>query len=231
MISTKTRVSALSSLDLLRHRSRVFDSIKAGEGLAETTRHSFLAALLGSALFGLALGSFSQSPPQILSSMLKVPLLLLGTAVLCFPTFHILQSWRSARALSLAEAAALQSTSLAAVALVWGSLAPPLIFLVGSTLHYHLSQFLSLLVGALGGVVGLSVLLSGYRELSEAEGRRQGGFLLIYFLIFAAVGGQLAWMLRPFLGSPLLPFQLFRPADPGEGNMFLLVLRLLWGGQ
>ncbi len=230
MLSTKTRHSALSSLDLLRHRSKVFDSIKAGEGLSETTRGSLLAALLGSALFGLALGSFSQSPPQILSSMLKVPLLLLGTAALCFPTFHILQSWRSSRALSLSEAAALQSTSLAAVALVWGSLAPPLIFLVGSTVHYHLSQFLSLLVGALGGVVGLSVLLGGYRELSDGEGPRQGGFLVIYFVIFAAVGGQLAWMLRPFLGSPLLPFQLFRPADPAEGNMFLLVLRLLGVG-
>lgn len=227
MSPIETDVSALSTFDLLRQRSKVFDQIEAGQGLLATTRRSLFVVFLGSASFGFALGTFSQSVPQILSSLLKVPLLLLTTAALCFPVFHILQSWRAPRPLSLSEGMALQSTSLAAVALVWGSLAPPLIFLVGSTLHYHLSQFLSLVVGTLGGVVGLNVLLSGYRKLSGVEGRGGGGVLLVYFAIFATVGGQLAWMLRPFLGSPLLPFQLFRPADPAEGNIFFLILRLL----
>ena len=219
-----------STFDLLRDRTQIFDRLRDGEDVAATLKRSALAIVLGCALFGFALGSFAQHPQQILASMLKVPLLLLGTATLCFPTFYMLQSWRAPRPLPLSQAAALQATSLAAVALVWGSLAPPLVFLVGSTMHYHLSQTMALLVGALGGLVGLSVLLTGYRHLcQDEEDKRSGVFLLLYFAVFAMVGGQLAWMIRPFVGSPSLPFQLFRPVDPHEGNIFLFVLRLFFG--
>ena len=230
MSSLETVLPPPSTFDLLRNRDQFFESIREGKSTVQNLRRAALAALLGSALFGLALGSFAWDGWQILASTLKVPLLLLGTAILCFPTFYILQSWRAPRPLALGEAASLQAMSLAAVALVWGSLAPPLVFLVGSATHYHLSQMLALVVGALGGMVGLSVLRAGYRTLCLEEGKgRSGIFLVLYFLVFAAVGGQLAWMLRPFVGSPNLPFQLFRPMDPQDGNIFLFILRLLFG--
>ena len=226
-----------STLEVLREHSPLLEQIREGRDLRSAILRSLATALLGSAFFGLALGSYAQSLPQLMASMLKVPLLLVGTAVLCFPTFHIFQTWRAPRPLAWQEALALQSTVLATVALIWASLAPPIIFLIASTHHYKLAQTLTLLAGATGGFVGLGRLRSGYHALcrqhedsavdDSGNAPNSRAFLLTYFVVFGAVGGQLAWMLRPFLGSPTLPFQIFRPIDPADGNLFLLILDLL----
>ncbi|RJP30858.1 MAG: hypothetical protein C4547_16200 [Phycisphaerales bacterium] len=54
----------------------------------------------------------------------------------------------------------------------------------------------------------------------------------IWMIIYGLVGAQTGWLLRPFIGTPDLPFQWFRPR--GEGNFFLAVARqlrnLLGGG-
>lgn len=44
----------------------------------------------------------------------------------------------------------------------------------------------------------------------------------IWVLVFALVGAQMSWVLRPFIGSPDLPFSWFRERD---SNFFLDVIR------
>ncbi|MCG8454654.1 MAG: hypothetical protein MI919_00125 [Holophagales bacterium] len=222
-----------SSVHLLRDRRELFSLLARGEDSAPIIRRALVAATAGSAVFGLALGSYAQSFSQLLASGLKLPILLLGAAALSFPCFHVLQSWRAPRPLGLGPSLALQSLALAAVGLVWGSLAPPIFFLVGSTQHYRLCQFLAVGVGVLGGIAGLATLWGGYRALClEPDApllRAPKAFLGVHFLLFGAVGGQLAWILRPFIGSPSLPFQIFREADPEIGNFFVMLLHMSGG--
>jgi len=47
---------------------------------------------------------------------------------------------------------------------------------------------------------------------------------LVWVVIYALVGAQMGWILRPFIGRPDLPFQLFRGR---EANFFVDVLRTL----
>jgi hypothetical protein len=47
---------------------------------------------------------------------------------------------------------------------------------------------------------------------------------LVWVVIYALVGAQMGWILRPFIGSPNLAFQLFRDR---EANFFIDVLRTL----
>jgi hypothetical protein len=47
---------------------------------------------------------------------------------------------------------------------------------------------------------------------------------LVWVVIYALVGAQMGWILRPFIGSPNLSFQLFRGR---EANFFIDVLRTL----
>lgn len=229
MTSTAAVRHARSALDLLRDRGDFLDGVEDTGQVRAVIGRSLLTAVLGAGFFGLALGGYAQSLPQMLASAIKVPLLLLGTAVLCFPTFHAFQVWRGPRPLSLMESVALQTTALASVALIWASMSAPIIFLVSSTRHYQLAQILALVVGAIGGVVGLARLLSSYRARCGLEPEEKPRFLIVYFVVFAAVGGQLAWSLRPFVGSPTLPFQLFRPYNPAEGNFFAFLVGLLGG--
>lgn len=52
------------------------------------------------------------------------------------------------------------------------------------------------------------------------------GLLRVWGLVFAFVGTQLAWTLRPFVGSPDQPFQLFRAIN---GNFYVDVVRTILG--
>jgi hypothetical protein len=46
----------------------------------------------------------------------------------------------------------------------------------------------------------------------------------IWLVIYSLVGAQMAWILRPFIGNPRIPFAWFRPR---EGNFFSSVLEAL----
>lgn len=46
----------------------------------------------------------------------------------------------------------------------------------------------------------------------------------IWMVVFALVGAQMSWVLRPLIGSPNLPFELFRRR---ESNFFLAVVQAL----
>lgn len=54
--------------------------------------------------------------------------------------------------------------------------------------------------------------------------RRAKGIFLTWAVIYGVVGAQMGWILRPFIGSPHLPFQLFRER---ESHFFEAVLRTL----
>lgn len=215
---------------LRNHPASGDDPAGSNADVRATISRSLLVAVLGASFFGLTLGTYGGSLAQILSAMIKLPILLLGTAVFCFPTFHIFQSWKAPKPLTLIESISLQSGVLASISLIWASLAPPLLFLINSTHSYKLTLFLALLVGTIGGLVGFSRLTAGCRALGATESEKWPRFtLLAYFAAFGSVGAQLAWMLRPFIGSPSLPFQLLRPFDPSAGNIFSFILGGLGG--
>ena len=46
-----------------------------------------------------------------------------------------------------------------------------------------------------------------------------------WVIVFGLVGAQMGWVLRPFIGSPKLPFQFFRPR---ESNFFEAVVNAFW---
>ena len=202
-----------------------FDRIGEGLDVGRSARRSLVWALAASAVFGATLGAYGHSAAQVLSSTIKVPLLLLGTTALCFPTFHVLQGLRATKVLSLGQSLALHAHALCMSAVVWAGLSIPLFFLVATTQHYALAQALALSVGASGGIVGALRLEYGYRRLCQEKTVARRAIVLVpYVAIYGLVGAQLAWVLRPFIGSPSLPFQLFRSLD---GSFFGHLARML----
>jgi hypothetical protein len=192
--------------------------------LWRTLGHALMVSCAGCVLFGAALGSYALTVHQVLASAIKVPLLLIGTSILCFPAFFVLHAVLSSSPLSLMRAATMQALALAVTGTSWGAFAPPLLFLVTSTAQYKLAQVLAVLIGVTGGALGLGRFLSIFATNQQDGVKRQRLVLVAYLVLFAAVGGQLAWVLRPFIGDPALPFELFR--NPG-GNMFTHLLSLL----
>jgi hypothetical protein len=60
--------------------------------------------------------------------------------------------------------------------------------------------------------------------LADDASRSAGPIFRVWVVIYALVGAQMGWILRPFIGSPNMPFNLFRHR---EGNFFLSVLHHL----
>lgn len=211
------RPTLFALFDGLRERHRIQELLDALEFRRALTQCLWLA-LGGAALFGLWTGLYALTLPQLLASAIKAPLLLIGTTAICFPSFFVVQYVMSPRALSLREAALLQASTLAIIAVSWVVVALPCSLFLANASNYQGAKVLVTLVAGFGGLIGMGWFARGYRSASSS-GEQAGSirFLIPYMVLFGTVGAQLAWCLRPFLGSPSEGFSLFRPLG---GNLF-----------
>jgi hypothetical protein len=86
---------------------------------------------------------------------------------------------------------------------------------------------LNVAIFAITGFIGIKFLYQGMQLLSkeDEEGLTTRMSILRFWLIlYAFVGTQLAWTLRPFFGTPDSPFVLFREL---EGNFYLSLVQAL----
>ena len=66
---------------------------------------------------------------------------------------------------------------------------------------------------AICAVVGVVFLSQGMKIVSAAgkEGTTARRWVMwLWVFVYAFVGSQMAWTLRPFIGAPSMPFELFR---------------------
>jgi hypothetical protein len=181
-------------------------------GFRRALLESLVIALSGSMLFGAWTGLYAMTFVQFLASAIKAPLLLLGTTVVCFPTFFMVQYVLAPRALSLRAATLLQASTVAVIGGTWAVVALPCSLFLANSENYSGAKWLVAMVAAFGGLLGMLWFARGFRNATSSA-TRSGGILLLlpYCLLYGMVGAQLAWSLRPFIGSPSLGFTLFRP--------------------
>lgn len=168
---------------------------------------------------------------QVVATALKVPALFLGSVLVTLPSFYVFNAllgpglgWR-----------VLARTSLRGVTVmlaVLASLAPIIVFFEVGTSSYAFIKVLVAAGGLVSGLLGVRWLRSSLDSSMPSVSRSvpspddldspawrpatapAGGRWLIWIWItlFAFVGSQMAWILRPFIGSPDTPFTWFRPA-------------------
>lgn len=185
---------------LLRDRRAVLARIDAGRALAALIRTCVATIVVGAALTGAALGSF-RGGVQIGYAAIKLPVALLGTAALCAPALTALGR-ALGRPAALARDLALVTTALAIGALVLVALVPVVLAARAVDLAYHGSILLAVGVGAAGGLAAIAVLAGGLRRAAVADAALTAG---LFAVLFAVVGAQAAWTLRPWLVRPRTP--------------------------
>ncbi|MHB1131503.1 MAG: hypothetical protein ACYC4L_03855 [Chloroflexota bacterium] len=85
-----------------------------------------------------------------------------------------------------------------------------LFFLLTSS-NYQFFKLLNVGVFAIAGVIGVMTLAQGMRAVSYSEvSRARSAALRLWILVYAFVGSQAAWTLRPFVGAPSMEFELMR---------------------
>lgn len=212
--------------DFLRGRRR-FET-----GAASAHRWRWLLAFIAifGPLYGFCMGSFSATEAErwwlAIFAAAKVPLLLGATTLLCLPAYFILNT-----ILGLRDdfAAGLQAilAGQAALSIALASIAPLTLVWYASDVTYRAALLFNAAAFAVSTLAGHVIMLRHYRPLIRRDARHRLG-LTSWLCLYAFVGIQMGWMLRPFIGSPGQPPQFFRP-EPFS-NAYVVVARLLIGG-
>jgi chromate transport protein ChrA len=170
--------------------------------------------------YGACMGMFGLGHDrelQILYSATKVPILLLATFVIALPSFFVMNTLLGVRG-DFPEAVRAHLQAQAAITIVLICLAPLTLMWYLSTDRYHLSILFNAAMFGIASAAGQVVLSRLYRPLI-ARNPRHRTLLRAWLCIYAFVGIQMGWVLRPFIGQPGSPTRYFR--DGAWGNAYV----------
>jgi len=182
-----------------------------------------LVVLCGMA-YGAVMGSFAGRAWQVAYSAAKVPLLLLATLTLSLPSYFILNTLLGVRA-EFARALRAIVSSQAALTIILVALAPLTTLWYASSANYQAAILFNGLMFATASLGAQVVLARAYRPLVARDPKHRA-LLRIWLFLYAFVGIQMGWILRPFIGSALAPLRFFRGGD--WENAYVVVARLVW---
>ena len=177
-----------------------------------------LASLLGvavgfCALYGAVLG-LHQPGWQTLFAALKIPIVVVGSSLLCTPTLYVFNALGGSR-LSGGQTAAVVATMAAAISVILLAFTPVVWFFGVSTEGFGFMTILHLSVFGFAVAFGLRMLRTArgylrYLDGSEAIG---AGILGAWSLLVVVVGLQMAHNFRPIL--------LEGPFHSGQRGLFI----------
>jgi hypothetical protein len=178
----------------------------------------------------------------LLNGMLKVPALFGLTLVVTFPSLYVFNALVGSR-LTVGGLARLMTAALTVTLAVLASFGPIVAFFAVTTTSYPFMLLLNVAVFGLAGLLGMGFLLQTLHRLSDvieslAEPpppvppgdapvadvpavwpAARGGDMRVktvfvcWVVVFAVVGAQMSWVLRPFVGTPDGPFTWFRARE------------------
>ena len=205
---------------VLRETQAFFEEVKRAEGLKQKAVALLLSSFLLFAAYGAIMGSFS-GPAQALSSAIKLPVLFVLTVLICLPTLYVACLLLGARESLMQYYVALLGT-LAVTAALLVSFAPVTLFFMLTSSHYTFFKLLNVTFLAISGIVGVRFFGRALKSVWGDAAPARSGVLLPWMLLYAFVGSQLGWTLRPFFGKPGLPFEFARQIG---GNFYVDVAR------
>ncbi|WFE26931.1 hypothetical protein O7623_27300 [Solwaraspora sp. WMMD791] len=154
---------------ILRDRDGVWQQIVDEQELRPLVRQMVVSSALSLALYGAVLGA-SYGWQQILSSLVKLPLLFLVTLAICLPTLYLFNLVFGAR-LSMLQAVALILVSITVTAALTLAFAPVSLFFLVTAQSYEFYKLLNVAILLLCAVVGLRFLVSGMQALNDHQQR------------------------------------------------------------
>jgi hypothetical protein len=199
---------------VLKAQGAVIRDLKEGRRLGGYLGSLLLAAVLFSAAYGAVLGLF-QPGLQTLYAALKIPIVVVGTALLCAPTFYVFNSILGSR-LSLLQTLCVVLFLAAGAGLVLVAFAPIAWFFTVSTGGVEFLTILHLAVFLVAAGYGIRSLDAGRRYLAWLDATQtaiHGKMLAAWFLLVVFVALQMAYYFRPLLVPG--------PFHQGERGLFI----------
>jgi hypothetical protein len=207
---------------ILRNRYKFFTEIREGIELPEKIRAMLVSSVCFFALYGAVMGSNS-SLWQTLSSAVKLPILFVATLLICVPSLYFFSLLFGSNQ-SLSQNLTVILTAITVTAVLLLSCAPITLFFLLTAPQYQFFKLLNVAIFTVSGLMGIVFLYQGMKVVSGPETEGTGTrrtVLVLWMFVYAFVGSQMAWTIRPFIGAPDTPFELFRQLG---GNFYTNII-------
>lgn len=217
--------TALTNAEIVLHSGLDSPSIQPSQ--PRLRQLCMLIVIFGMA-YGAIMGTYSATSwyrsIQVLYGAIKVPLLLLVTFSLSLPSFFVMNTLLGMRR-DFAQAVRALITTQAALTIILASLAPFTAVWYAGFADYNHAKLFNAAMFAIASFSAQLLLRRFYRPLIARDSRHRW-MLGLWLAIYIFVGIQMAWVLRPFVGSPLVDPRFFR--EGAFTNAYEHVLDLVW---
>lgn len=205
---------------ILRSPEDFFREIQESHRIGEKILGCLGASVVMFGLFGGIVGAFS-GWEQSASSAIKLPVLFGATVLICLPTLYVASLLLGAKE-HIGQVLALLSGTLAVTSVLLVSFAPVSAFFLMTSSNYQFFKLLNVFILLVSGSMGVRFFRRAVRTLwGEAAASREK-VLTSWILLYAFVGTQLGWTMRPFFGAPNAPFQVVRES---QDNFYVDIAR------
>ena len=214
------------AFEVLQERDEHFEKITQETYPSNIISAQILIIALFSFCYGLMMGSYN-SWMQAISSGAKLTSLLFLTLIICFPSFYIVQLVLGSR-VKIKQLAIMMLSGFLMTTTIMLAFAPIVLLFQLSGDNYNFLKFLHVGVFVFSGFFGMRAVLDALKNSFAEQGvYPQIGLSIfrVWVIIFAFVGIQLAWNLRPFVGYKDMPYELLRKDT--QGNFYSSMIKSL----
>jgi hypothetical protein len=203
---------------VLRDRTAYFAEIGRGEALPRKIADLLAITVFGLAVFGFVAGLSGHNIIQALISTIKLPFLFLASGIICLPTLYYFSILFGSRLRFLQTVTLILTAQTVAAVLALGAAPISLLFLLSGSELLFLVALNTAVLGLAAGL-GLIFLVQGALYIQEIQppdklsflawmwllihGTFRSLVLMAWIVVYALVGTQLSYTLRPFFGVPL----------------------------
>ena len=207
--------------------AQVIDALR-GEVRSRSIGRLLLISCGCSMAYGAVMGSFGTlyggSAWQVIFAAIKSPMLLGITFGLTIPSFIVINLLLGLGK-DLAEVMHALLSAQVAVAVTLLSLAPITLVWYVSVPRYESAILFNAAMFSVASFASQRPLRARYRKLVERN-PIHGRLLRVWLGVYAFVGIQMGWVLRPFIGQPGSPADFLRPEK--WDNAYVIVARMVW---
>jgi hypothetical protein len=212
-----------SIFKVFQHSEEYFEILSDPRNSRKYVLKQMLFIFLFSFLYGVVMGSYN-GVLQSLVTGIKVPCLIFLSLLICFPALYVIQ-YMIGSTMTVYQMANIIFSGFIVFTTIALSFAPIVIFFMITSNNYSFLKLLHVAIFTFSGIFTVKTIINGLSYSCEKKniypklGMR---IFKIWIVILAFVSSQLAWNLRPFVGSRDLPFELFRKR---ESNFYVAVIQ------
>jgi hypothetical protein len=212
-----------SIFNVFQHNDEYFEMLSDSGLSRKWVIKQLLFILLFSIIYGIVMGSYNGFLQSMVTGI-KIPCLIFLSLLICFPALFVIQ-YMIGSTMTLYQMTNIILSGFVVFSTIALSFAPIVIFFMITSNNYAFLKLLHVAIFTFSGIFAVKTIIDGLTFSCEKKNiypKLGMKIFKIWVVILAFVSSQLAWNLRPFVGSRELKFELFRVKD---SNFYVAVIQ------